>query len=87
MLLEVLKKQLLGEHLPESEVCLIFEFLYLLLLEVLNMELCLAIPLSTLVLLTKVDSDYLRFLIRLKVRNSLCERCLQAGTSLLLGCS
>ena len=63
---------------------LIFEFLDLVLLEVLNVELGLAIPLSPLVLLTKVDSDDLRFLFRLEVRYSLCERGLQARTSLLL---
>jgi hypothetical protein len=48
-------------------MCLIFEFLDLVLLEVLNVELGLAIPLSPLVLLTKVDSDDLRFLLRLEV--------------------
>jgi hypothetical protein len=82
--LEVLRKQLLGEDLPECEMCLIFEFLDLVLLEVLNVELGLAIPLSPLVLLTKVDCDHLRFLLRLEIRNSLCKWGLQAGTSLLL---
>ena len=62
---------------------LIFEFLDLVLFEVLNVELGLAIPLSPLVLLAKVDSDDLRFLLRLEIRNSLCKRGLQAGTSLL----
>jgi hypothetical protein len=60
-------KQLLGEDLPECEMRLIFEFLDLVLLEVLNVELGLAIPLSPLVLLAKVDSDDLRFLLRLEV--------------------
>jgi hypothetical protein len=67
MQLEVLRKQLLGEDLPECEMCLIFEFLHLVLLEVLNVELGLAIPLSPLVLLAKVDSDDLRFLLSLEV--------------------
>ena len=57
MQLEVLRKQLLGEDLPECKMCLIFEFLDLVLLEVLNVEFGLAIPLSPLVLLAKVDSD------------------------------
>ena len=57
MQLEVLRKQLLGEDLSECEMCLIFEFLDLVLLEVLNVELRLAIPLSPLVLLAKVDSN------------------------------
>ena len=48
-------------------MCLIFEFLDLVLLEVLNVELGLPIPLSPLVLLAKVDSDDLRFLLRLEV--------------------
>ena len=67
MQLEVLRKQLLGEDLPECEMRLILEFLDLVLLEVLNVELGLAIPLSPLVLLAKVDSDDLRFLLRLEV--------------------
>jgi hypothetical protein len=46
---------------------LILEFLDLVLLEVLNVELGLAIPLSPLVLLAKVDSNDLRFLLRLEV--------------------
>ena len=46
---------------------LILEFLDLVLFEVLNVELGLAIPLSPLVLLAKVDSDDLRFLLRLEV--------------------
>ena len=57
MQLEVLRKQLLSEDLPECKMSLIFEFLYLVLLEVLNVELRLAIPLSPLVLLAKIDSN------------------------------
>lgn len=86
VLFEVLRKQLQGEHLPECEMSLIFEFLNLFLLEVLDMKPGLAIPLSPLVLLTKVDSDDLRFLLRFEVRNSLCEGRLQPGTRLLWGC-
>ena len=65
--LKILRKQLLREDLPESEICLIFQFLDLVLLEFLNMELGLAIPLSPRVLLTKVDCDDLRFLIMLEI--------------------
>lgn len=83
MQLKVLGKQFLGEDLPECEMRLIFEFLDLVLLEVLNVEFGLAIPLSPLFLLTKVDSDNLRFLLRLEIGNRLREWGLQAGTSLL----
>jgi hypothetical protein len=55
MKFEVLRKQLLGESLAESELRLIFDLFDLITLELLDVELNLAVKLSPLLLLSVVN--------------------------------